>query len=211
MPRFNEVTSARDMDGHGTHTASTAAGRVVKGVSLFGLAQGSARGAVPSARIAVYKVCGTLGCPDSSILAAFDDAIADGVDILSISLGPNVASNYSTDSVAIGSFQALLKGILTSQSAGNDGPERGTLNSVAPWVFTVAASSIDRHIVTKAIVGDGTIFMVIKSYYSFFTLPAPFSLKLNLFILAKVLVYSIRLSLVKKRSPNGSWTIVLSF
>lgn len=158
------MTSARDTIGHGTHTASTAAGRKVKGVSLFGLAQGYARGAVPSARIAVYKVCGDYGCSDSSILAGFDDAIADGVDIISMSLGPGFGvSNYSSDPLAIGSFQAMLRGILTSQSAGNGGPSRETIGSVAPWIFTVAASSIDRKIVTKAIVGDGTIFMVIVS------------------------------------------------
>ncbi|RWR75991.1 subtilisin-like protein protease SBT4.3 isoform X1 [Cinnamomum micranthum f. kanehirae] len=149
-----DITSARDTDGHGTHTASTAAGRRVKGTSFFGIAQGSARGAVPSARIAVYKVCGEMSCSDSSILAGFDDAIADGVDILSASLGLMSAKNYSSDAMAIGSFHAMLRGILTSQSAGNEGPDAGTVASVAPWVFSVAASSIDRQIVTKAIVGD---------------------------------------------------------
>ncbi|KAJ8635484.1 hypothetical protein MRB53_009751 [Persea americana] len=148
------VTSARDTDGHGTHTASTAAGRRVKGVSFFGIAQGYARGAVPSARIAVYKVCHENLCFDSSILAGFDDAIADGVDILSVSLGGTSTANYSSDPLAIGSFQAMLRGILTSQSAGNDGPYAGTISSVAPWLFSVAASSIDRQIVTEAIVGD---------------------------------------------------------
>ncbi|RWR75992.1 subtilisin-like protein protease SBT4.3 isoform X1 [Cinnamomum micranthum f. kanehirae] len=120
-----DITSARDTGGHGTHTASTAAGRRVKGTSFFGIAHGSARGAVPSARIAMYKVCGEMRCSDSSILAGFDDAIADGVDILSASLGFMSAKNYSS-----------------------------TVSSVAPWVISVAASSIDRQIVTKAIVGD---------------------------------------------------------
>lgn len=156
-----DVTSARDTIGHGTHTASTAAGRRVKGANFFGIAQGYARGAVPSARIAVYKVCDVNGCSDSSILAGFDDAIADGVDILSVSLGGIGAANYSSDSLAIGSFQAMLRGILTSQSAGNSGPDAGTIVSVAPWLFTVAASSIDRQIVTEAIVGD-KVFRVIN-------------------------------------------------
>ena len=151
---YKDMTSARDTSGHGTHTASTAAGRRVKGVSFFGIAQGYAKGAVPSARIAVYKVCDVNGCSESSILAGFDDAIADGVDILSVSIGFNSAENYSSDSLAIGSFQAMLRGILTSQAAGNSGPDPGTISSVAPWVFSVAASSIDRQIVTDAIVGD---------------------------------------------------------
>ncbi|KAI3793299.1 hypothetical protein L1987_35915 [Smallanthus sonchifolius] len=80
--------SARDTDGHGTHTASTVAGRAVNNASLLGLAKGTARGGVPSARIAVYKICfPTSGCSDADILAAFDDAIADGVDIISLSVG----------------------------------------------------------------------------------------------------------------------------
>ncbi|XXG52863.1 hypothetical protein AAC387_Pa03g1068 [Persea americana] len=149
-----DMTSARDTDGHGTHTASTAAGRRVKGANFFSIAQGYARGAVPSARIAVYKICDANGCSGSSILASFDDAIADGVDILSMSLGSNSAENYSSDPLAIGSFHAMLRGILISQAAGNSGPDAGTISSVAPWIFSVAASSIDRQIVTDVIVGD---------------------------------------------------------
>lgn len=158
---FTDPQTPRDLQGHGTHTASTVAGREVKGVSLFGIAEGTARGAVPSARIAVYKVCSSIGCPSENILAAFDDAIADGVDILSVSLGPKGASNYSQDSLAIGSFHAITKGILTSQSAGNSGPEAGTVVSVAPWILSVAASTIDREIVTKVVTGDGTTILVI--------------------------------------------------
>lgn len=154
---FTDPQTPRDFGGHGTHTASTVAGREVKGVSLYGIAEGNARGAVPSARIAVYKICGSRGCPSENILAAFDDAIADGVDILSVSLGAaDGASNYSDDSVAIGSFHAITKGILTSQSAGNSGPKAGTIISVAPWILSVAASTIDREIITKVVAGDGT-------------------------------------------------------
>ncbi|KAK1271741.1 hypothetical protein QJS04_geneDACA016197 [Acorus gramineus] len=74
--------SPRDTEGHGTHTASTAAGRQVSGANFFGLREGTARGGVPSARIAVYKVCWFDDCHDVDILAAFDDAIADGVDLI---------------------------------------------------------------------------------------------------------------------------------
>ncbi|KAK3027867.1 hypothetical protein RJ639_041501, partial [Escallonia herrerae] len=87
----NKDDSARDTEGHGTHTASTAAENVVKNTSFYGLARGTARGGVPSARIAAYKVCS--GCFDADILAEFDDAIDDViVDIITISVGSESAT-----------------------------------------------------------------------------------------------------------------------
>ncbi|XP_074568513.1 subtilisin-like protease SBT4.3 [Curcuma longa] len=146
--------SPRDFEGHGTHTASTAAGRSVSHASLYGLARGTARGAVPSARLAVYKVCWSFGCTDQDILAAFDDAISDGVDVISLSIGHSFPTDYFQDSIAIGSFHAMANGILTSASAGNDGPYHGTVANVAPWMLVAAASSIDRHIIDKMVTGD---------------------------------------------------------
>ncbi|KAL6275331.1 hypothetical protein ACE6H2_018932 [Prunus campanulata] len=138
--------SARDELGHGTHTASTVAGNAVKDVNFYGLAKGTARGGVPAARIVVYKVWGPpLG---HNVLAAFDDAIADGVNIISISMG-------NDDPVAIGAFHALKKGILTSQSAGNMGLKVASVVSVAPWILTVAASSIDRCFTDKVVLANG--------------------------------------------------------
>lgn len=148
------MDSARDTDGHGSHTASTAAGNKVKDASFYGLAQGTARGGVPSARIAAYKVCDPYCFPEA-IMAAFDDAIADGVDILSISLGAVVEQEFEDDPIAIGAFHAFEKGILTVHSAGNQGPDAGTLGTAAPWMLTVAASSIDRLFVDKVILGNG--------------------------------------------------------
>uniref|UniRef100_A0A1S4BKH8 Subtilisin-like protease SBT4.15 n=1 Tax=Nicotiana tabacum TaxID=4097 RepID=A0A1S4BKH8_TOBAC len=82
----NEISPA-DFEGHGTHTASTAAGIPVPGANLDGFANGTARGGVPSARIAAYKVCWSSGCSDINLLGAFDAAISDGVDIVSVSVG----------------------------------------------------------------------------------------------------------------------------
>ncbi|KAL8150601.1 hypothetical protein V2J09_020409 [Rumex salicifolius] len=147
-----EGPTARDFTGHGTHTASTAAGDLVPMVSLSGLASGTARGGVPSARIAVYKVCWTDGvCSAADILAAFDDAISDGVDIISASIGSPNALPYFEDPIAIGSFHANRRGILSSTSAGNEGPSLGTVSNVAPWLLSVAASTIDRKIATDGI------------------------------------------------------------
>ncbi|KAJ6895542.1 hypothetical protein NC651_021911 [Populus alba x Populus x berolinensis] len=153
--RHYSFSSARDDLGHGSHTASTAAGSIVKKASFYGLAQGTARGGVPSARISAYKVCGPGSCQSSDILSAFDDAIADGVDIITISIGGNQAQEFDNDVIAIGGFHSMAKGILTLQSAGNDGPVSGSVASVAPWIFTVAASSMDRRIIDKVVLGNG--------------------------------------------------------
>ncbi|KAL4599151.1 hypothetical protein ACB092_11G106800, partial [Castanea dentata] len=165
--RPNSTQSARDGDdGHGSHTASIAAGNRVNNVSFFGLAQGTARGGVPSARIATYRICQPDGCPNEDILAAFDDAIADGVDIISISVGGVEATDFFEDTIAIGAFHAMQKGIVTSHSAGNHGPSYGSTVSVAPWLISVAASHTDRLFIDKVVLGDGRT-LVGKSINSF--------------------------------------------
>ncbi|KAL4182542.1 hypothetical protein AMTRI_Chr11g150610 [Amborella trichopoda] len=143
-----------DTDGHGTHTASTAAGSLVRGASLYGLASGTARGAVPRARLAIYKVCWSLGCSSVDLLAAYDEAIADGVDIISASLG-GPSYELFNDPIAIGTFHAMKKGILSVCSAGNDGPTLSTITNVAPWIFTVAASTSERQFKTLVRLGNG--------------------------------------------------------
>ncbi|KAG4132073.1 hypothetical protein ERO13_D08G009401v2 [Gossypium hirsutum] len=148
--------SARDMDGHGTHTASTAAGNNVVNASFYGLAEGIARGGVPSARIAAYKVCDDKECTSEDILAGFDDAIADGVDLISVSLGLDIPVYFYQDSVAIGAFHAAEKGVLVMQSAGNSGTTGFQfVSSVAPWILSVAASTTDRLFVDKVVLGNG--------------------------------------------------------
>ncbi|XP_030451259.2 cucumisin-like isoform X2 [Syzygium oleosum] len=151
----SDLRSPRDSDGHGSHTASTVAGDEVSMANLYGLAQGTARGGVPSARVAAYKVCWSDGCHDADILAAFDDAIADGVDIISVSLGSPSPRDYFRDSIAIGAFHAMRKGILTSTSAGNGGPLLASITNYSPWSLSVAASTIDRKFFTKVLLGSG--------------------------------------------------------
>ncbi|CAN8253281.1 unnamed protein product [Cochlearia groenlandica] len=146
---------ARDTEGHGTHTASTAAGNAVSDASFFGIGNGTARGGVPASRIAAYKVCIPTGCPSEALLAAFDDAVADGVDLISISIGSEGAHMFENDPVAIGAFHARAKGVLTVISAGNSGPDDSTVSAVAPWMFTVAASTTNRGFITKVVLGNG--------------------------------------------------------
>ncbi|KAL9244054.1 hypothetical protein vseg_017867 [Gypsophila vaccaria] len=153
------VRTARDSEGHGTHVASTAAGAPVVNASYFGLAPGTAKGGSSSSRIAMYRVCSSIGCPGSAILAAFDDAIADGVDLLSLSLGASggFAPDLSQDPIAIGSFHAVQRGITVVCSAGNDGPSQQSVVNVAPWIITVAATTIDRDLESSVVLGNKNV------------------------------------------------------
>lgn len=156
-----EFMSPRDKEGHGTHTSSTAGGSFVKGANIFGFANGTAKGGAPRARIAVYKVCWPGGCYDADILAAFDSGIRDGVDVFSLSLGSGPPlTDYFADAIAIGSFHAVSSGKVVACSAGNDGPTPGSVANVAPWILTVAASSIDREFPAATLLGDGSNYTV---------------------------------------------------
>lgn len=152
--------SARDSDGHGTHTASTIAGSKVPNASFFGMARGTARGGAPSTRLAIYKACWFGFCSDADVLAAMDDAIYDGVDIISLSLGPDPPQpTYFENALSIGAFHAFQKGVLVSASAGNSGFPSTACN-VAPWILTVAASTLDREFHSNVYLGNSRILKV---------------------------------------------------
>ncbi|GLJ13776.1 hypothetical protein SUGI_0219970 [Cryptomeria japonica] len=151
-----EYRSARDHNGHGTHTASTAGGSQVRNASFLGLGRGIARGGASRARIAVYKTCWVEGvCYEADILAAFNDAITDGVDLISLSFGTTTPlPEYFASSSNIGSFHAMEKGISVVFSAGNAGPDPASVSNTAPWVISVAASTMDRSFPTYLMLGN---------------------------------------------------------
>lgn len=126
---------------------STAGGNFVAGASVYGLGNGTAKGGSPKARVVSYKVCWPPvddgECFDADIIEAIDNAIHDGVDVLSISLGGDPAQ-YFDDGLSIGAFHAVKHGIVVVTSAGNSGPTPGTVSNVSPWIITVAASTLDR-------------------------------------------------------------------
>ncbi|GER24968.1 subtilase family protein [Striga asiatica] len=149
-----EYNSPRDSHGHGTHTASTAAGSPVQSAGVLGFGPGVAQGMAPGAHLAVYKVCWFSGCYSSDILAAMDSAIKDGVDVLSLSLGGFPVPLYE-DTIAIGSFRAVEHGISVVCSAGNNGPVQNSVANEAPWIATIGASTLDRKFPAVVRLGNG--------------------------------------------------------
>ena len=136
-----------DTNGHGSHTASTAAGNhrnvVFSGAPLL------ISGVAPRANIIAYDVCYTLIstgqglCPNVSTVMAINQAVADGiVDVINYSISGGVDPWTETTSIA---FQAAAAaGIYVSASAGNSGPTAGTVAHIEPWVASSAASQHGR-------------------------------------------------------------------
>ncbi|CAI5498165.1 unnamed protein product, partial [Closterium sp. Naga37s-1] len=158
-----DFSSARDGDGLGTWCAGAAAGNANVSVEMSGRRYGAVSGVAPRARIAVYKALwvdplrrGSLVGFGTDIRAAVDAAVADGVDVLSLTLG-SIASDYFSD---IHSMNAAKAGVFVVMSAGNNGPpspkrDLGTIVNVAPWYLTVGATTIGRQFLAKLTLGNG--------------------------------------------------------
>ncbi|KAB2097531.1 hypothetical protein ES319_A01G176800v1 [Gossypium barbadense] len=153
-----EFMSPKDANGQGTCTASTAAGKHAFRSSMGGYAAGIAKGVAPKARLAVYKVCWkSSGCFDFDILAAFDAAVNDVVDVISISVGggDGISTTYHLDPIAIGAYGAVSPEVFVSSSTGNDGPNLMSVTNLAHWLVTVRAGTIDRNFSADVILSDG--------------------------------------------------------
>jgi len=141
-----DYLSPRDGSGHGTHTASTSAGNVVSGVTIDGHAMGTASGMAPGAKVAMYKICweakpgASPGCFNGDSVAAIDDAVADGVDVINYSVG-GTSESSPLDVVEQAYRRAANVGVFVANSAGNSGPGASTLDHPSPWLTTVAAST----------------------------------------------------------------------
>ncbi|MDF2179977.1 S8 family peptidase [Aliiglaciecola sp. CAU 1673] len=156
-----EYISARDADGHGSHTASTAAGNNDVEAIINGTSAGLATGMAPRARVAAYKVCwgtgGEGGCFGADSVAAIDQAVADGVDVINFSISGSRTSFL--DQVEVAFLYAADAGVFVTASAGNSGPTVSTVAHNSPWLTTVAAGTHDRGWqASLTTVGDGNTY-----------------------------------------------------
>ncbi|MEO7433292.1 MAG: S8 family serine peptidase [Dokdonella sp.] len=130
--------SAVDLGGHGSHTASTVAGNHWS--APFGGSNFTISGVAPHANVIAYRVC-TTGCGQGASSQAVNQAVIDQADVLNFSISGGVSP--WGDSVSIAFRNAVNAGMFVAASAGNDGPDAGTINHVEPWVETVGASTKD--------------------------------------------------------------------
>ena len=150
----SEYQSARDNEGHGTHTASTAAGNAGVQAEILGISRGTISGIAPRARVVAYKALGALGGFTSDLTAAIDQSVADGVDVINYSIGGG-ASLTSADDLAF--LFAAYAGVFVATSAGNSGPGPGTVGGPGsvPWITTVGANMQQRFFEGTVVLGNG--------------------------------------------------------
>ncbi|KAK9051352.1 hypothetical protein SSX86_027979 [Deinandra increscens subsp. villosa] len=153
-----DYASPFDGDGHGTHTASIAAGNHGIPVVVAGHHFGNASGMAPRAHLAVYKALyKSFGGFAADVVAAIDQAAQDGVDVISLSITPNrrppgIATFFNPIDMAL--LSAYKTGIFVVQAAGNTGPSPKSVSSFSPWIFTVGAAAHDRKYSNSILLGS---------------------------------------------------------
>ena len=165
--------SARDSEGHGTHTASTAAGDANRDAVVFGVHRGLVSGMAPGARVIAYRICLADGCYGPDAVAAVNQAIANGVGVLNYSISGG--GSYD-DPVEQAFLDAYAAGILVNAAAGNSGPAPGSVNHVSPWENTVGAATSPRQFLTTvhlSATGGATLDVTGASITAGLTSPAP--------------------------------------
>ena len=155
-----DFLSPRDYNGHGSHTASTAGGNADVAATGSAALFGTISGMAPRARIAAYKVCwedaGDGGCANSDSVAAIDQAVADGVDVINFSIS-GTRTNY-LDAVEVAFLFAARAGVFVAASAGNSGPGASTVAHISPWLTSVAAGTHNRSGTATVTLGNGAVY-----------------------------------------------------
>ena len=159
-----EFLSPRDYNGHGTHTSSTAGGQ--NGVQPTGPAAvfGPISGMAPRARIATYKALwstqdgSTASGFNSDLVAAIDQAVADGVDVINYSVGPSSPPNTFLSPEQVSFLFAADAGVFVSAAAGNAGPGAGTVTNPGPWITTAAAGTHNRSLLATVTLGNNAVY-----------------------------------------------------
>jgi subtilisin family serine protease len=168
-----DFLSPRDADGHGTGVASVAAGNYGVDPTFLGndLGIGVISGIAPRARVAAYKALWAIPAfggggfgHDTDIAAAIDTAVADGVDVLNLSIGgllelPLPFTDQSTmrDPLSLALLRAFDAGVVSVLAAGNEGPDPETVESPGdvPWVISAGASALSTTFAATATVSGG--------------------------------------------------------
>ena len=141
---WGEGDGPNDNNGHGSHTASTAAGNWIEEAVLYGPTTSfsdTISGIAPHANIIAYDACGS-SCYDTDVIAAIDQAIVDGVDVINESIG--VGGDAFTGPKQMAYLNALAAGIFYARSAGNDGPDPATVGPEPAWTLSTAALTHNR-------------------------------------------------------------------
>ncbi|KAI5020710.1 hypothetical protein ZWY2020_045598 [Hordeum vulgare] len=139
VPDDDFITLACDMEhGHDTHVTTTVAGNFVANVSV----NGPASGVAPYAHLAIYKVCRkSRDCPEAAVLRALDEAVVDGVHVISLSLVARNIPTYDHNSIGIGGFNAMQQGVHVIICAGNYSLAASSVRNADPWLLMMGVGT----------------------------------------------------------------------